>query len=279
MLSFLYIVLLVIPFISASDLRAKSLPADLKTLVQRHLGTGTHSDLKKVASKGIVGTFPEDPMYVSWMGYKDSTCNPEDLLFVSSFISDVCVANGTTSSERFSCDGNTTATRFTYLNGDCSGSPSVVTDYSASTCNDRTKLFGCTSDPYNYGVKENIVADSFFEGNGCYQNLLGTTGFIENVCSPFGTIASYEYAWPLLKVYAGNPDCAGSPSATFNLQLYGCSNTHDADNQPFGMDNTNIYLTASSYEKWSHVSGAKTTMITSSFGLLMTLFLVVMQLF
>jgi hypothetical protein len=120
--------------------------------------------------------------------------------------------------------------------------------------------------------------NSFYEQNGCSANIAGTTGFLEHECITYGRLGSYEYIWPHLNVYVGSRTCYGTPTASFNLQLYGCSNTAGTDAYTVE-DTNNPYLTVGSYEKWSYVNEGIRSQLGMSFGALTAVLLVVLQLF
>jgi hypothetical protein len=101
-LSFLRVAFLLAPFIAASELRGK-ISNDFKSLLQTKLASGKHSELTNIATKGMLGAFPAEPVYVSWMGYEDPTCSFDKFFLVGSFIADVCFSNSTTNSQMFRC--------------------------------------------------------------------------------------------------------------------------------------------------------------------------------
>jgi hypothetical protein len=93
---FLFAVLLVLPFVSASELRSESANDWKETLTR----VGGKIGKKQVGAMSLVGTFPSSPVYASTHVFQGGCGTP--LTLAQTILTGVCFSNGATS-EKFTC--------------------------------------------------------------------------------------------------------------------------------------------------------------------------------
>jgi hypothetical protein len=163
---FLFASLMILPFISASELRSES----------GRDGKDKHSIGKQeVGSMSIVGTFPSNPVYGSLSFYENGCGTP--LTQVKTVVTDVCFTNGGTST-KYTCSKYVSSSPMTsklyslYFSYIISGSSYLTevyysdaacttvssTGYAYPDCSDIVQLYSCTSNPFDYSTTQAVVA-------------------------------------------------------------------------------------------------------------------------